>query len=535
VSVSCYRAVIPSASATSSVITCPRDEGESKVSVWATERETRNRKLVTGGVDGATVTRTSPSRLRQWLERRLTVDTRALAAVRVVLGTILLVDLVRRARHLATFYTDSGVLPRSLWRTAFGSYQYLSLHGLLGSVASQSLLFVLGGVAAVAVLVGYRTRIALALSLLLLVSLQARNPLVLNGGDTLLRRLLFLGLFLPLGERLAVDASDSEPRADVADLATTLLLAQTVVVYVSNAVLKLEGQTWPAGNAVRRVFDLDQFTVLAGDLLATMPPVLVAVDYAWLGLLVASPLLVVLTGRKRTLLVLAFLGAHVGMALTLRIGLFPLVSIAGLLPFLPATFWNRVWPATTPSLGGVGDRLPRGPEPPSLGRLRRPLLAVLLVLLLVSNAATLGVVSVDDSLVPEQSWDMFAPEPPGVDGWFVAPATTESGRQVDALAGRALRWDRPPDLAETYPSARWRKYLMGLRGDSEALRAALAASLCRRWNGRHDDGVDEVRIVFVAEPTRLGEPDPRQREPLGRYDCPDEGQQSSARGSSGQS
>ena len=479
--------------------------------------------------------RQSPTPIRQWLERRVAVDTRALAAFRVALGAILLVDLVRRARHLLAFYTDSGVLPRSLWRTAFGSYQYLSLHGLWGGGGVQSLLFVLAGVAAVAVLVGYRTRIAVLCSLLLLVSLQARNPLVLNGGDTLLRRLLFLGLFLPLGERLAVDATKSEPRADVANLATTLVLAQTVVVYVSNAVLKLEGQSWPAGNAVRRVFDLDQFTVLAGDALATMTPVLVAVDYGWLALLVVSPLLVVLTGRKRTLLVLAFLGGHVGMALTLHVGLFPLVSIAGLLPFLPAAVWDRVWPATTPCLGGVRDRLPRGPEPPSLGRLRRPLLAGLLVLLLVSNAATMGILSVDDSSVPEQSWDMFAPEPPGVDGWFVAPATTESGRQVDALAGRALRWDRPPDLAEAYPSARWRKYLMGLRGDSDALQAALAASLCRRWNRRHDDGIDDVRLVFVAEPTRLGESDPRERKPLGRYDCADEGQQSSARGSSGQS
>jgi hypothetical protein len=471
----------------------------------------------------------SSTRLQQRLRRRVAVDTRALAVVRVALGGLLLADLLLRSRHLVAFYTDSGVLPRTMWQTTFASYQFLSLHGLWGSAAVQALLFGLAGIAAVAVLAGYRTRLAILCSLLLLVSLQARNPLVLNSGDTLLRRLLFWGLFLPLGERLAVDATESEARTEVANLATTLLLGQTVFVYVSNAVLKFRGHAWRSGDAVRRVFGLDQFTVLAGDALATVTPVLVAVDYLWLALLVTSPLLLVLTGRSRTLLVGTFVAAHVSMALTLGIGLFPLVSIVGLLPFLPAHVWDRVWPTTRPSLGNHTDRAPRGPERPSLGRLRRPLLAALLVVMVVSNAATIGVVPVDDAPVPEQSWDMFAPAPPGVDGWFVAPATTASGQQVDAFTGAKLRWDRPPDLAETYPSTRWRKYLMGLRGDGrEPFRAALAASLCRRWNDRHDDGVDEVRLVFVAEPTRLGEPDPRQREPLGRYDCPAEGQQSSA-------
>lgn len=498
------------------------------MSVPLTGPVVENRKLVTGGADEGSVALQSSLRVQQWLQRRVAVDTRALAAVRVALGTLLLGDLLFRSRHLVAFYTDSGVLPRSLWRTAFAGYPLLSLHGLAGSAAVQALLFGLAGVAALAVLVGYRTRLAVLCSLLLLVSLQARNPLVLNGGDTLLRRLLFWGLFLPLGERLAVDATRSETRSEIANLATALVLGQVVLVYVSNAVLKFRGHAWPSGNAVRRVFGLDQFTVLAGDALATATPALVAVDYVWLALLVASPLLLVLTGRARTLLVGIFVAAHVSMALTLRVGLFPIVSIVGLLPFLPPAVWDRLWPATRPSLERLVDRIPRGPALPTLGGLRRPLLACLLVVVVASNAATMGVVPSDDSPVPEQSWDMFAPAPPGVDGWFVAPATTASGHQVDAFTGRQLSWDRPPNLAETYPSARWRKYLMGLRGDSEALREALAATLCQRWNERHDDGVDEVRLVFVAEPTLLGEPDPRRREPLGRYDCPAEGQQSSA-------
>lgn len=480
-------------------------------------------------------------RCRRWLGRRFRVDTRALAALRIALGSLLVLDLVLRARHLVVFYTDAGVLPRSLLRGT-GSYPAVSVHALSGSVWMQALLFLVAGLAAIALLVGYRTRLATLVSLLLLVSLQARNPLVLNAGDTLLRRLLFWGLFLPLGERLALDADEGPPRTDVSGLATVGLLGQVVAVYVVNAVMKLRADAWLSGRALRLVFDLDQFTVLAGDLLANTPALLSALGWLWLSVLTVSPLLVVFTGRGRAVLAGLFIGGHAGMLVTVWVGIFPLVSIAALFPFLPAFVWDHLW-SRGPSVG-LTDRLPGATSLSSvsrwegagrlpvrirtgadrfrtaLGRLRGPLLIIVFVAMLVSNAATLGVAPVDDSTVPEQSWDMFAPVPPGVDGWFVAPGATTNGQQVDALASEPLSWDRPSELASTYPSARWRKYLLGLRaGGTEPHRAALAGYLCQRWNRSHDDGLRQVELVFVAESTRLDGPDPQRREQLGEYSC----------------
>jgi len=471
-----------------------------------------------------------------WLKRQVSIDTRALAAFRIALASLVLADLLGRSRHLVAFYTDSGVLPRSVLQAAFPGYRLVSLHALSGTVWWQIALFALAGSAAVALLVGCRTRAATALSLVLLVSLQARNPLVLNAGDTLLRRLLFWGLLLPLGERWAVDTVGDEPRDVIAGLASAGLLLQVVAVYVQNAVFKFRADTWPSGRAVRLVFGLDQFTVLAGDLLATAPALLTAINWAWLVLLLCSPLLLVVTGRARALLVVAFAGAHLGMALTISIGLFPLVSVAALLPFLPPVVWDRVWPSSEPSLDWLANRLPGGPALPSIGsldRLRRPLLATVLVVLLLSNAVTLGVVPVGQSTAPDKSWDMFAPTPPLTDGWFVAPATTASGETVDALHGGPVTWERPPDLASTYPSSRWRKYTMQLRGeDDEPLRRSLATFLCQRWTASHERDPVEIRLVFVAEPTQLGEPDPRERRPLGTYACGPKGQQSSVAGPS---
>jgi len=465
-------------------------------------------------------------RLDQWVGRRVGIDTRALAALRIGLGTLLLVDLVLRARSLGAFYTDSGVLSRAVLEATKPGYHLLSLHTLSGALWAQALLFVIAGIAALALLVGYRTRTATLVSVVLLVSLHARNPLLLNGGDTLLRRLLFWALFLPLGERFAVDTiGEDTPRETVSGLATAGLLCQVVAIYVVNAVIKLRSDTWLSGRALRLVFDLDQFTVFAGDLVAAAGPVLPVLGWLWLALLVVSPLLIGLTGRARAALAGCFVVGHAGMVATIGIGVFPLVSIVALLPFLSESVWHRIWPDEPRALQRLSAVLPTGtvrrPAAPAVARLRTPLLALALAGLLVSNAATVGALPAGGSAVPEQSWDMFAPTPPLTDGWFVAPGATTDGRQIDAFTGESLRWDRPPDLETAYPSARWRKYMMGLRSDdTDPYREGLARHLCQRWDRSHERDLQRVGIVFVAEPTRVGEPDPQRRESLGQYRCP---------------
>jgi len=121
---------------------------------------------------------------------RVAVDGRALGALRIALGLLLLADLVLRARFLGAFYTDAGVFPRALLVERYPTISTFSLHALSGGLWWQVALFVGAGLAALSLLVGYRTRLATVASLLLLVSLHARNPLVLNAGDSLLRRLL---------------------------------------------------------------------------------------------------------------------------------------------------------------------------------------------------------------------------------------------------------------------------------------------------------------------------------------------------------
>jgi len=504
------------------------------------------------GSDGESAGQASVRRrLRSAVRSRLGIDARALAAFRIALGITLLVDLGLRARNLTAFYTDAGVLPRSALAEAYPLAARLSLHALSGAAWSVALLFVVAAAAAVALAAGHRTRTATAFSLVLLASLQARNPFVLNAGDKLLVQLLAAGLFCPLGARWSVDAVRGSAslvesvrtarEARFVGPASALLLAAAVAVYVANAVEKLRGTAWTGGEAVGQVFRLTYLHGPLGGLLPEAPALLAAATYGWLALLVASPLLVASAGRVRAALAGVLFAAHLSMALTLQLGVFPLVSATALLPFFPPFVWDRVEGFVGPTgarLRGsvesapVGDPRNEGPRSRATrvlpdravrGRAAAAVAAVLLVSLLAWNGMAVGVVDAPEPVAAtadptEHGWDMFAPNPSSIDARFLATATTADGDRIDALYGDPVAVDRPPSDARTYPTARWRKYLT-LLADAEAPARVdpLLAHLCDRSTGLAGEGVASVTVSAVeADVTEGGET--RVRE-LGTREC----------------
>ncbi len=495
-------------------------------------------------------------RLSAGIANRFAIDTRALAAFRIALGLLLLTDLALRSRNLEAFYTDSGVLPRA---ALFSDYSNVySLHALSGETWSIALLFVVAAVFAAAMTVGYRTRLATVCSWLLLLSLHARNPMVLNGGDTLLRVLLFWAMFLPLGKRWGVDARRTdEPRTTVSNVATMALLLQVVAMYVVNAIHKSRGDMWFNGEAVVYVFSLDyQFTFLLGDVLAEYPELLRVMTYVWVALLVSSPLLIVLTGRPRAALATAFAGMHLGMLVTMRIGIFPLVVVTALVPFYPPVVWDGVTALATRigltgPLRGAMSRLrtllPEGPtidDLPTATPAPQRLLTIgvargrtlfstvlpwlFLTLVVLSNAQAVGYTDVPEpgeaaleATESSQSWRMFAPEPLGTDGWFLAPAELENGSEVDALHRSELNWGPPASHEDVYPTTRWRKYLSNVwSGDNENHRSYLANHLCERWNSDRETDLERLELYYMAQPSEpYNESEPVNSIKFQEYSC----------------
>ncbi|MFC4543280.1 HTTM domain-containing protein [Halosolutus amylolyticus] len=499
-------------------------------------------------------------RIAAGIQRRFEIDRRALAAFRIALGTLLIVDLLRRARKLEDFYTDSGVLPREALFADYSAPYTYSLHAVSGEVWAQALLFCVAGVVALALLVGYRTRTATIVSWLLLVSLHLRNPMVLNSGDVLLRMLLFWGIFLPLGSRWAVDTCRIDRdalRPTVVSVGTMAVLLQVLLMYVTNAIHKTQSDLWMSGEAVVHIFQADHLTYLLGNVLAGQNLLLQAFTYAWMILIVLSPLLVLSTGLKRASIASLFVGMHLGMLVTLRIDLFPLIVVAGLVLFYPPRVWNGATAvaarigvdvplrrsldrlqATVPVLPvpGPSELDVTRPDVPSFSAVAtrgRVLFAtvipwVLLVLVVLSNAEAVGYTEVPetgedvlDTVRADQSWRMFAPNPTSTARWLVVPGELEDGSKADVLHDSDVDWDRPPSVDATYDTARERKYVSNMRyAGNEKHRSYFANYLCERWNASHETNVESLTVYGLTDRSGPYEESPDvARYELLEYDC----------------
>ncbi len=467
--------------------------------------------------------------------RVLGADLRALAVLRIGLGMAVLADLAVRAGDLYAFYTDAGVLSRSDALVLFGWLHAwpLCVHMAGGSSWSQALLFLVAAAAAAALVVGWRTRLATAVTWLLTMSVQLRNPFVGAGYDQLLRMLLFWGCFLPLGARMSVDAI-RRPASTTACLSvgTVALLAQVVIVYASAGIAKWVQPAWHDGSALLSILD-DDFRVTASGLLLARAPDLArslgrAVPVLEIG---GATLLLAPSALVRTATVAMLCAMNVLFGLCLDIGFFPWVASIALLGLLPSWVWERpvverwvVQPIDRAAAWGA-RRLPAGaPRPVRRVAVLEAVCAVFLAYVAVWSVGVArdsayrprpGIGWLGSTFFLQQDWRMFS-VPPTRSGWIVIPGRLTDGREVDLLhaggpAPRAdarsvtpVAWEKPAVPSRLYRNDRWRLFLARSvhgPGTEEWLRH-YGRYLCREWNAA-PAGVPQLesfQIVFMVAP-----------------------------------
>ena len=475
--------------------------------------------------------------MKNWLARAFRCDLRSLAALRIALGVLVLADLALRLPWLAVYLTDAGAWPRA---AAWEDSRLWSLHYAGGSAEFMGGMFALSAAAALALVLGWRTRLATFATWLLLLSLHHRNGLVLNGGDRMLALLLLWGNFLPLGARWSLDARASVPvRANsTTSIATAALLVQVALIYIFNALYKT-GEPWQKdASAIADVLHLESYATPLGHYLLGFPGLLHASTRAvwWLELL--GPLLPFLPWRHGTARLLAaglFMGFHAALFCTLRLGLFPLIGVVAWLPFLPGAVWDFL--RCREREGGEGKLLTLNSELLTLNaefapkqptsklrvqsselRVLPPLAAILLTIVLLWNLTEFYKIKLPPSaktavltLGLEQHWSLFAPAPPRTEGWMVAVLECDDGNEYDALTGAEVDWERPANLGDGLRSASWRLFLRSARDPQRPQRIHwLADWLVREWERRSPEKrVQRIRLHYLWEwlATRQSPPD----------------------------
>jgi hypothetical protein len=409
----------------------------------------------------------------------LVADLRSLALGRIGLALVLLANLLMRALVLRDFYSNDGLLPNHtlLWRPE--QWPVFSLLFVASTPAMAAALFSLCGLAFLALLVGYRTRMAQVASYVAVVSLNARS--FFNGGDIVLCELALWSMFLPVSRRWSVDAAlDARRRArpsiqpdQIVAPAVALLLSQLFFIYLLNAIHK-NGVTWRNGSAVHYVLHQDTIVTSIGlwvrgwitpNLSKALTWSTLAIEWT-LPVLLASP--IALRATRRAALCLAA-SLHIGFVLFINLEMFTPAMVA-YLPFLlrgeDAAAFERWWAArwarlrewslvasATRATSALLDALaaatplpaPSAAASPILLRARRGaalagrlMLAALVALaaerLVADNNRWKGPVWAEQAasyLMLHERWYMFAPEAPRTDMNVSIDAVTSEGRHVD--------------------------------------------------------------------------------------------------------
>lgn len=397
------------------------------------------------------------------------IDVRSLAALRISVSVLILVDLINRFLTIGVLYTDDGVLPAGLAASKLPAVA-ISIHTLGGSTAFQVFLWAITGICAAMLLVGYHTRLSTFVLWVSMTSLNFRNPFVLDGGDNILQLLLFWGFFLPLGAWFSIDALQrpisSYSKQIVLSFGGAAIMLQLGFVYFFTALLKGHGGEWLQGTAIYYALHHDFWVLPLGNWLREFPELLKGLTYAVLGLEFFGALLLfspIWTIPIRALMIFAFLGLQLGIGSTMEMGLFPWIASAALIPFIPGTFWNQLsrvrwldkWARASASrlstaatrflnVGSSGreqtiEVKPALIPPRTISKLREGIAFVTLVFVFISNVESVWT----EWIIPrkirrlavglglDQGWRMYAPPLYKYNYWVIILGTLSDATTIE--------------------------------------------------------------------------------------------------------
>ncbi|MCE3225539.1 MAG: hypothetical protein K0S32_90 [Bacteroidetes bacterium] len=473
----------------------------------------------------------------------LSFDLRALALMRVCIAVVILLDLSVRISDLEAFYSNTGAVPLTmLFEHSWNDY-FVSIHTISGLWQVQLVLFLMAYFFAIMLLLGYRTRLFTVLSWFMLLSLHNRNSLILQGGDDLLRMVLFWGIFMPWGERYSCDAlinRKTEEGSTVYSVALFAYLLQICYIYTGSALLK--GPEWNRDfTAMYYVYGLDQVTFPVTKSFFYYPEFLKKLTFMAYYFELLVPLLFFVPVKHQWF---RFAGVffivlfHTLNGFTLFIGMFPLIGIATSIGLLPTAFMDWFERATSKikyrianSFEGIGNAISFVIPPQKISTIpdwlknaRTAVLVFLLVFVFDWNFSNLTFIKskLSDGLRPlgyvlrlDQNWGMFAPGVFKDDGWYIFEGITDKNERLNVFqGGKEVDTRKPESIVALFKNDRWRKYTENMILTYHSFMRGYFCNYYKRvWNEKNPQRkIKELQIIYMSEFTlpdyHYSKPDP---------------------------
>ncbi len=438
--------------------------------------------------------------------------------MRIALGIVILSDLVIRATSLTAHYTQDGILPVSLLLEFDTRPLVWSFHYLNDSFAYQAFLFCVHGVITLLLIAGYRTRLITFLSWVFLISLQNRNPFLAQSGDDLMRLVLFWSLFMPWGNFYSVDSKKIKSQIknyfSVASLGYLILI---VSVYLFSAIQKTSPEWRTEGSALYYALSLDQLKIGVGDWLYQFPTLMKVLTFLviyYFELLVPILLLLPFKNQKfRALCVFSIILFHLGISLTIYVGLFFAIGIASALGLLPSKVMDWIDKKITKSQYAFSSAFFKVKTSSTFKIARNSFLVFIIAFCVFYNIGFIQSfryalddrsVYIANPLKLEQYWGMFSPNVYKTDGWYIYRGIKQNNSIWDIYNDKpGLDYNKPKDIDKMYPSDRWRKFAENYeKNTTNFMRPYYCKYLIREWNKKHPENkIDGLNIIYLMEET----------------------------------
>lgn len=297
-----------------------------------------------------------PGILARWDWLTAPVRAERLAALRIGVGAVLLIDILGTYLPFVADYYGVGSLAGSgVFAARFEvPHWHWSVLQWLPEDWGPIVALAGWGLAAVALLAGYYPRVAAGVAWALSLSFYNSNYYLHNSGDRLRHTLLFILMLAPCGAAWTVSLralrnasalpSPRSGRGETTDIFVypwplRLLFVQMTIIYFCNGVYKLLGPEWRDGSVLNFIMT-DAGWSRCG---MTLPPWL-ALGAAWVVMIweLGFPLWILAPTSRMIALGIGVL-FHVGTGLHLELGMFPLYALCFYFPLVPWEQWPARW------------------------------------------------------------------------------------------------------------------------------------------------------------------------------------------------
>jgi hypothetical protein len=437
------------------------------------------------------------------------LDMRALGLMRIGVALVVISDIIIRWQDLGAFFTNDGIWPTTLLHNFGWQKGYWCFHDLSGSSGFEAVLFSFHLLFAIGLLLGYKTRLCTLLVWIFTVSLHNRNLFILQSGDDLLRITLFWALFFPWGHALSIDSKKYSTKEKYSGLAAFGYLVLIASVYIFTVLLKNSSEWHGDASAVYYALSLDQLRLPLGDTIYKHPQLMQFLTKLVYFTEFIIPILILLPTKNKWIKLSAFvliMLMHIGIGLSLYVGLFYIINITTALTILPSEFLDRFKLLCISNVGKSKRKIFSVTK-----HIVNIFSALVIALCLIMNLSYMPwfeyelnrpVKFVVNVLRLNQFWGMFSPHIMKEDGWLLHEGYTSEGKLWDLYYDLPYIYsEKPEHLVKNFKSDRWRKLVENMqRNDYTFLRPRYCKYWLKKWNKEHPENkMASLDLVFFME------------------------------------